>query len=115
MDIGRGNGIIQYQLTVGIHLDVIFISVMLFVAFLRPTCIGVLLRQLMRLIFPFLGNFTVLDFLVFITAVSLTGCINKSSVHNRSFMGNDSSFFKHPIELCKQNIYDTELTFVKHY
>jgi len=41
-----GNGVSHYQFTVGIHLDVILVSVMRFIAFLRPTCIGVLLRQL---------------------------------------------------------------------
>jgi len=43
-----GNGVIRYQFTVGIRLDVILVSVMRFIAFLRPTCIGVLLRQLSR-------------------------------------------------------------------
>ena len=48
MYVSRGNGVIRYQFTVGIHLDVILVSVMRFIAFLRPTCIGVLLRQLSR-------------------------------------------------------------------
>ena len=46
MYVSRGNSVSQYPFTVGIHLDVILVSVMRFIAFLRPTCIGVLLRQL---------------------------------------------------------------------
>ena len=35
---------------------------------------------------------------------------SSSNVNNRPLTGNDSAFFKHPIELCKQNIYNSKFS-----
>ena len=84
--VGRGDDVIQNQLAVSIHLGVVFVAVMRFVAFFRPTGIDVLLRHFVRILLPFLWDFAVFDLLVFITAVSLAGRIHKCGIDDRAFM-----------------------------
>lgn len=61
MHICRYGRIIRADFTVSIYLDMIFIPAMRFIVFLRPTSIGVLLDEVVRIFLPCIGRFPVPD------------------------------------------------------
>ena len=88
--VGRRYCIIQNQLAFSINLNMILVTVMCFFTFFRPTGIGIFLKFFVGQFLSFLRNFAIFDLSVFITAISLTGCIYKCSIYNRAFVSNNT-------------------------
>ena len=84
---------------------------MKFVAFLGPSGIDILLAQFMTLLLrlPSFRNFTALDALILLPAVTLARGIHESRVNNTASSGYDVGFFELVGESVKQFSYNSVL------
>src|SRR5574344_571360 len=91
------------KLAVSIAFYMVFIAIMRLSVFLCPTCISILLCQFCSVfrLLPIFRNFTVFDFLVFLTRVALTRSINKCGINNCAGMCDHPFFCKQFIEQMK--------------
>ena len=103
---GRCHLVIGDDFALSIDLCVVFVPVMEFLVLNDPTGIDILLCQLVlglqgvsQSIFR---GLTILDGLIVLARVPLTGSIHEGGIYDGSFVGDDALCFEHTVKLCKQ-------------
>ncbi len=79
MDVGAGRLGFRNQFAVGIDVDVIFVAILIDVAFSGPVCVCVFLGFLALVIFafPFFRDQVFFDLYTLFGGVALAGCFDK--------------------------------------
>lgn len=80
----------------------VLVAVEVHLVFLGPTGVTVFLTKLVGISFPSLRGLALLDLLVFITTVALTGYFNETGINNLTRVCKDALVVKGLIEACKQ-------------
>lgn len=104
MDLRRGDRVAADQLVLVIYADMVLVAVVGFAVLLGPTRIGVFLTLHMGVGLKSFRRLTVLDLVVFLTAIALFRCRDKTGINHLPLPGLEPLGFKLKIEVEKQRL-----------
>src|ERR1035437_2247142 len=104
--MGRGgrHGVVGDQVGLGVAAHVVFVAVVGLFVFLGPACVGVFLREFVRLVFPFGWSLALLDLGVFLPAVALPGYFHEACVDDDAFLGQQAFGGEVGVEVLEQRL-----------
>ena len=102
MDIGRSHDYVADDFVLVVSDDVCLVPEGVRSVLASPAGVDILLCELRRLTFPFLGNLVVLYDFVLVALVALDGNVHDGGVYDGAALGEQALLLEHPVELPEQ-------------